>query len=197
MSKRLFLLILLVVVTSISFGEVIYTWDEANPPTWSTLWVGDTASVQWFTVPQGYEATEVGIRVDRGTNTAGTINLAVRDSNHNLKGLGSVSAAANSGWFPWLSTTGLSLSAGSYYMELFTNDAALRPSLQVMYSGWGNDVYAGGWAGRGWGGGTPFTNSTDFAARLNVELVPEPATIVILGIGALLSGITKKRKFVA
>lgn len=188
--KRLFLLAMLVLVNGV-FGAVINTYDpDSSQLSWWNVYGNGAPAVQHFTILEGQTCTKVEVLVEKGaaTNSSYDAQLQVFDSSNNYLGGGSLSADQFTSSRDWVAVDGLSLSSGSYYVQVFTNDSGFKGYLHTRFDA--SDAYNGGYAANGWSGGTEISPAGDFAGRLTV--VPEPTMIVLLGVGSLI--LRRKRK---
>ena len=176
-------------------AAVINTYDGAVTSWWNLNAYGSGVAAQWFTVPAGTVGTKFEFYCEKGAAVSPSYycNVAIYTPGNALAGLGALSADQFSTYGNWVpvtmngdDTAPLSLASGSYYAQMWTNQAGFSGYLHAGMIDPGN--YSGGYAAGGWGGGTPTGDNQDFMARLTVEAIPEPATGLILlgGLGLVL-----------
>lgn len=167
------LLLLTVLLSSVLYAETITTYQGGTDV---LRYATSGVSVQHFTVPANYVCTSVTFPFSASNNhhPAFVINVQLYRSNHTLIGTASISAADFPGAWYYLSLNKdnsgnpLRLSAGSYYMQLFTNQTQYNSLLATMLKQ--GSTYDGGYAATGWSGGTAVSPPADFYAWFTVEL---------------------------
>jgi len=204
MTRKIILAMLVGMLASVAAQaatvDIINTWDGGTA-SWLSPSAAGGAFTQRFTVPTGKTCTKVEIYVEKhGTYRRQPGYFA----NIALYAVGAYSSPiavrsvefTNPQWYDltgdFLSVSGteLNLAPGQYDIQVWGNTATVSQRMfGKLYTG---STYAGGEARNGWAASsTPIGNNTDFAGRIAV--VPEPATMLMLAIGAGAVLIRRKR----
>jgi len=194
--KMLGMLVMCLAVVSVQ-ADIINTWDGGTVSYYS---VGTSSAItQSFTVPAGQTGTKVEIWIEKNGSYYQEAGYYTHVALYAPGSYDSPIAIKSWQWtnpywkdlygaFISASDTELNLAAGTYEIQVWGNtDMATARAYGRLHSG---STYAGGSARTGWAPGTEIAGG-DFEAQITV--VPEPATMLMLALGAGAAMIRRKR----
>lgn len=177
MLKKMLVMLMVVSLGSVAVGSLVVDTSTGG----TSAGVIKAITVQHFTVPAGYELNSLRWHsLYAGNNRTQPVNAQIFTSAGSFKAVGSAIPWGN--WF-LIDVVNLTLPAGTYYVQAFSNNA--NAQLQFGANVWSNTSYTGGYAATGWSGGTPTAEGQDFGVVLTMSLIPEPATLCLLGLASV------------